>query len=104
MRFQIRTKMSRILRRSPTCHEVVRNQIVLARDWAENRGEQVVGPGSSKHEPDLGPPEGEKTVHEAEAKRHTGQSMMKNPPATEGDNEMTGRIANLVNRFLPFLS
>jgi hypothetical protein len=89
---------------SPPYDEVVRHLIVFARDWAEDRPEQVVGPGSSKHGTDLGPPDGEKTVHEAEAKRHPGQSMMKNPPASEGDNKLTGRIANLVNRFLPLLS
>jgi hypothetical protein len=64
----------------------------------------MVGPGSSKHEPDLGPPGGEKIVQEAEAKRHTGHSMMNNPPSSEGDYKLTGRIANLVNRFLPLLS
>ncbi len=66
-----------------------------------------MGTGSSKHEPDLGPLDGEKarptkrTVHEVEANCHTGHSMMKNPPASEEDNELTGRIANLspINSF-----
>ncbi len=58
-----------------------------------------MGPDSAKHGADLGPPDGEKsspterTVGEAEAKRHshTGHIMMKNPPASEGDNNQTGR-------------
>ncbi len=66
-----------------------------------------MGPGSSKHGTHLGPPDGEKsrpterTVHQAEAKRHTGYSMMMNPPASEGENKLTGRIANLspINSF-----
>jgi hypothetical protein len=73
----------------------------FARDWAEDRAEQMVGPGSAKHETVPGPRDGEKsrpterTVHEAEAKRPTGQSMMKNPPASEEDNKLIGTIANL---------
>ncbi len=61
----------------------------------------MVGPDSSKQQADLGPPDGEKarpterTVGEAEAKRPTRHSMMKNPPTSEGDNKLTGRIANL---------
>jgi hypothetical protein len=66
----------------------------------------VVGPGSAKHGTDLGPPDGEKTVHEAEAKRHTGHNVMKNLPVSEGDNKLTGRIANLnpLILFFPLLS
>ncbi len=61
----------------------------------------MVGLGSAKQQADLGPPDGDKsrpterTVDEAEANRHTGQSMMNNPPSSEGDNKLTGRIASL---------